>query len=168
MANSGVTRRRRTDAEARARAQRAGAMRIQGATWSQIATACEYSSKSAAYTAVMRVFREMPEVDREAQRKVWDARLEALWGYAMRDVSEQRPGAVRAAVALAQRSAAMHGIDAPATVTPSAEYLEHYVHEMVALYRDTVGPAPAAIEADIFDVEVIEEHAARKPENGQG
>ena len=63
-------------------------------------------------------FGRLPEPDHDEQRRLWRDRLEVLWRrlwrQTARDVQEQKPGAIRAGVAGADRAARLYGLDEPA------------------------------------------------------
>lgn len=145
-----VTPRQRQRADAAQRAQRAWAARVSGGTWAQAAEVSGYSDDTAALRGVRRFFGRLPEIDHDEQRRLWRDRLELLWRQNARDVHEQRPGAVRAGVALADRAARLDGLDEPAELrlyTPGAEEFMRVVSEVRATM---VTSAP---EADVFEIE---------------
>lgn len=101
----------RADAEERAR--KAWAARVAGATWQQVADVAGFTHPQNAVRAVRRYFGDLPQVDRQMERELWRERLEFLWRQTERDVLQQRTGAVRGGVAVAQRAALMLGLDEP-------------------------------------------------------
>lgn len=118
------------NAAAQAKAQQAWSLRVAGLPWARIAEHVGYSDDAGAIRAVRTYAGSLPEVDRHASRQVWRERIEWLWARAARDVQEQRPGAVRAAVALAQRAGQLDGLDVPAVsvaVTPTLEEFERFL-----------------------------------------
>lgn len=113
-----------------------------------------FASAQTACRGVQVYFGRLPPVNSEDSRALWRERLEVLWRQGVQDVSEQRPGAVRAAVAVAQRAAALDGLDAPTKVelqSPDAIEFRAVVMAMRALTGQQ-----AAIEGDIF-AEVVDD-----------
>lgn len=138
----------RLDAEQRA--IKAWQARVAGLTWAQVAELVGFSDGTAANRAVSRYFGGLPQFDRDDYRQLWRDRLETLWRASARDVAEQRPGAVRSAVAVAQRAAALDGLDEPAELrlyTPGAEEFMRVVSEVRS---NMVTRTP---EADVFEIE---------------
>lgn len=155
-------------AEDLARAAKAAELRVKGLTWSAIAKAAGYGHANAAQRSVQRHFTELPAPDREAARALWRARAEALWSEAFADVLARRPGAVRAAAAVAQRAAQLDAFDAPTRVefyTPSEVEYGSVLRRMVELHRAEQG-AVVAIEADPFDDEYLDAELV-EPEEGE-
>lgn len=148
--NKVTTKRSAAHADAAHRAERAWSARVIGASWHEAAEVAGFTDAANCLRAVRNYFGKLPEPDRDHLRDMWRERLEHLWRQAIADVQEQKPGAVRAAVALAQRASAMDGLDAPAQVTvhaPTDQQIEQYVTQLLALgatRRD-------AEEADILD-----------------
>lgn len=142
----------RSRADAATRAQRAWTARVVGATWDEAADVAGFAHASSTVRAVRAYFGRLPVLDADERRELWRERLEVLWRASVKDVRQQRPGAVRAAVAVAQRAAALDGLDAPtevrATITPSFEEVHAWV--VAASGRQIDGP-PLAIEAEIID-----------------
>jgi hypothetical protein len=99
-------------ADAAVRAMKAWTARVTGSTWEE-AEIAGFTNPANALRAVKNYFGSLPDIEREDQRALWRARLEHLWAQALVDVQQQRPGAVRAAVAVGQRSAQLDGLDAP-------------------------------------------------------
>lgn len=147
---------RRVNAEAAGRAQEAAALRVQGLDWATIAARCGYSHPNSAGRAVREYLGHLPQPDREEARQVWRARIELLWEEAMEDVHTRRPGAVRAAAALAQRAAQLDGLDQPSRVefyAPSEVEYSAVLNRMLQLDREHRGVQ--ALEADPFDPEFL-------------
>src|SRR3954462_9460324 len=80
------------------RANRVWAARVAGHTWREAAEIGGYASPENAIRAVRNVYGHVPRLDREELRNLWRDRLESTWRQAGDDMSEQRPGAVTAAV----------------------------------------------------------------------
>ena len=142
-------------ADAGARAQRAWSARVGGATWEQTAELAGYANGPAALRGVKNYFGQLPQLDREDLRDLWRDRLEVLWAQSVTDVGEQRSGAVRSAVAVAQRASALDGLDAPTkvAVTPSVQEFEAVV-EAIVQHRVTADLGNLAVEGDIWAEEV--------------
>lgn len=118
-----------------------------------------FASAATACRAVSRYFGTLPQHDREESRTLWRARMEQLWRLSLRDATEQRPGAVRASVAIAQRVAQMDGLDAPTRLEirdPDALEFEQVVAALAAANGVTL-----ALEADPFadelEAEIVDE-----------
>lgn len=137
-------------ANARERAMIAADAREQGATWRQAADLAGFSDPANCIRAVRNANGSLPRVAIDEVREVWRERMEDLWLEALEDVRNRRPGAVRAAVAIAQRSAALSGLDAPtvtAFYTPTAQEKVDWLNNTLA----ALGAAPAQ-EATIEEV----------------
>lgn len=140
-----VSRRR---ADALGRAEAAWSARVAGATWAEAAATAGYSCGENAARAVRQTYGTLPELDRSEQRSLWRARLEALWRQALRDALENHPGALTAAVRVAQAAARLDGLDAPTELVvhnPTAQELEAWVARMLS------STTPELEEADIFE-----------------
>jgi hypothetical protein len=130
------------------RASEGWALRVQGKTWQQIANAVGFASAQGAHRAVMRFAGTIPDPDPSVLKKMWRARLDRLYALADRDAEAARPGALRAASAIAQRAAAMDGLDAPTQLNLTADAAE--LDRMVqVLFAATT--SESAREADVFD-----------------
>ncbi|MBD3941683.1 hypothetical protein IF188_08250 [Microbacterium sp. NEAU-LLC] len=137
------------------------AMRIRGATWDEIARAVGYANPQNAMRAVRRYVGTLPRPEMGELRSMWRDRLEYLWPLATRDVEAGKPGAVRAAVAVAQRAAQLDGLDAPTRfeVTPTEEQYEALVTEVLRArgVEELTEYDILAIEADVVDADVVDE-----------
>jgi hypothetical protein len=146
------TNRLTTHADAAQRAQRAWAARVAGATWDQAATAAGYRHKSSCIRGVQRYFDRLPDLeDTPERRRLWRARLEVLWRQTVVDASQQRPGAVRAGVAVAQRAAALDGLDAPTRLevySPTSQEIAAYISAFRARLQITDEREPDVVEVD--------------------
>ncbi|WP_156759646.1 hypothetical protein [Microbacterium karelineae] len=118
-------------ADAARRASEAWSLRVAGFTWEEIADQVGFSDAPGAHRAVKNFFDDVPQPDREQLRELARERGEALWKQAFADALEQRPGAVRAAVAVMQRQAALDGLDAPTRTEVSLE-TDREIDELVA------------------------------------
>lgn len=95
---------------------------------------------------------------------LWRERLELLYKQALADVHEQRPGAVTAAVRIAQVAAKLDGLDAPTQVdisNPSVRELEEWVDALMALSRPAIeeGDILAGDDDEILDDDDLEEES---------
>ncbi|SKC50441.1 hypothetical protein [Plantibacter cousiniae (nom. nud.)] len=148
---------RKQRADASERASRAWQLRVSGSTWQEIADQLGYVSPSNVYRACMNYFGTVPQPDKSFRIEMWRQRIEALWGPALRDVQKGRAGAIRAATTVAQRAAALDGLDAPTrvSVTSDAE-IDAWIDDYARLKR-LAGELPAEVEeGDIF-AEVVED-----------
>lgn len=142
------------------RAEGAVALRIAGASYSDIARIQGYSSAFRARQAVERALAAdagTPE-EREQQRVLVDRRLnrllQSIMGKAVDPSNPDQLAFNRQALAIVDRQARLHGVDAPASVaiyTPQAEDVNRYIATMLALHRQATFQ-----EAEIVDVEVEE------------
>lgn len=103
-------------ADAAQRAQRAWTARVSGSTWDEAAQLAGYADAATACRGVKNYLGALPVVERDDLRDLWRQRMELLWSYAARDAETGRPGALRAGTAIAQRAAAMDGLDAPTNI----------------------------------------------------
>ncbi|WP_230103897.1 hypothetical protein [Microbacterium sp. Bi121] len=110
-----------TRADAMRRATDAWSLRIAGHTWEQVAQKVGFNDGPAAHRAVKNFFGNVPTPAHDELRILARARGEVVFRQALTDVLEQRPGAVRAAVAVLQRQAALDGLDAPTKSTLAVE-----------------------------------------------
>lgn len=143
------------------RANAGVALRIAGASWSDIARTVGYSSAHRARQAVERALADTaddPE-DRAAQRNLADRRLnrllQSVMGKAVDPMNPDQIAFNRQALALVDRIARLHGVDAPTAVeytTPSAERVAQVVGQVIGLIR-----TEQAAEADIIDAEIVED-----------
>ncbi len=141
-----------TRADAATRAHRAWAARVAGGNWAEVAEVCGFASPGNACRAVRAYFGQLPELDRDELRGLWRERHEVMWRQSQRAVRDEKPGALRAAVAVARSAAQLDGLDAPSRVelvTPDAEAFERAV-DMLVLSARSVGDTE---EADIFELE---------------
>lgn len=149
-----TTRARHPNAKATQRVADAWAMRIRGATWDEVATAVGYANGPNALRAVRNYVGTLPEPTMPELRSLWRERLEFLWPLAVRDVENGKPGATRAAVAVAQRAAQLDGLDQPQRVelTGGAEELDRMVRVLLAAQGSDY-----VEEASIWDAEVVDD-----------
>lgn len=144
------------------RQEAAVAMRIAGATYSEIARMLDYSSGTHARQAVERSLASTAGTqDRDQLRYVEARRLErllrSLWRKATDDTCDEHLAAVRTAVAVIDRHAKLYGLDAPQEMvvyTPAASEIEAWVATMAKQVR---GELPE--EADIItgEYQIVDE-----------
>lgn len=136
-------------ADAATRAHRAWAARAAGGTWAEVADLCGYASPGNACRAVSAYFGQLPQLDREELRALWRERHELMWRQSQRAVRDDKPGALRAAVAVARSASQLDGLDQPSRVelvTPDAEEFDRVVEVLLLAHRGGAGPE----EADVF------------------
>lgn len=131
----------------------AWAMRVRGADWATIARTVGYSSPQNAMRAVRRFAGKLPEPTAPELRSLWRERLEYLWPHAARDAELGRPGALRAAVAIADRASKLDGLDAPQRfeVTPDAAAFDALVDRLVAAQGGEVVEADDIVELTMIE-----------------
>lgn len=145
-------------ADAAQRAQRAWTARVSGSTWEEAAQLAGYADAATACRGVKNYFGSLPVVERDDLRDVWRARMELLWKYAARDAKSGKSGALRAGAAIAQRAAAMDGLDAPTNINLTTVDVGELAAMVDALLRANGGQEVEANiwDADPIDAEVIE------------
>jgi hypothetical protein len=135
------------DLEGKDRASRqeaAVALRIAGATYSEIARTLGYSSVTRARQAVERALAaSVGEDDREQMRFIEGRRLErllrGLWKKATDEQGEEQLAAARTALAVIDRHAKLYGLDAPtvhAVYSPTATEMEQWLAGVAAQVRE--------------------------------
>lgn len=144
------------------RTEAAVALRIAGATYSQIARTLGYSTPYVARNAVERALANLadsPE-ERDKQRVLHGRRLDRLLQSVMGKAVDPRDPEHLAynarALAILDRHSRLYGLDAPVqhdiTYSPKAEEIDKYVAKFVTLaIADT-----HAAEADIMDADIVE------------
>ncbi|MFT4234309.1 MAG: hypothetical protein QM607_04815 [Microbacterium sp.] len=137
---------KRTTADGMRKASSAWQLRVAGRSWEDIAREVGFSDAPHAHRAVRNFFGSVPQPAREELRELARARGEVVFRQALEDVLDQRPGAVRAAVAVLQRQAALDGLDEPtrAHVRVSQEHLDELLLEAL----EATGATP--VEVDIW------------------
>lgn len=146
----------------KARAEAAVAMKIAGATYTDISKVIGYSSATIARQAVERsLAATVGDEDRAQIRLLESKRLERLlrsvWGRATNNADPEHLSYVRAALALIDRHARLHGVDAPAQMvvySPAQSEIEAWV---AGMSRQVVSGLP--LEADIIggEYEVVQD-----------
>jgi AraC-like DNA-binding protein len=142
--------------DAMQRAAEAWHLRVLGKTWTEIAHQVGYANDANVIRAVRRFVGRLPEPSPEETRTVWRARMEHLWGIAVRDADAGRPGALRAGVAIADRASRFDGLDAPQRVelSPGSEVLDAMVAEMMRR-----SGRPEIVDAEVIDLEYVPDPA---------
>ncbi|MGA8247846.1 MAG: hypothetical protein WB797_13165 [Nocardioides sp.] len=83
--------------------------------------------------AVRNVYGRLPQIERDELRRLWRDRLEVAWRQVAMDMSQQRPGAVTAAVRVAQAAFRLDGLAEATQVDVSVtQTFELLVRELVA------------------------------------
>lgn len=147
----------------RARERKAHAalqLSLSGATWDEIAEHLGFPDARRARVAAELALEDglFTDSSQERMRALASKRLErlirAVWGKAINTESPEQLAAAREARAIIMDHAKMNGFIAPQQVTitnPSATELESWVAKAIA------AKTPELEEADIFEVEVIED-----------
>lgn len=143
------------------KAEAAVTMAMYGASPTDIAKTLNYSSPYRARMAVERALASAANSpdDREKVRKLIDKRLNRLLAAHMPKALDpndpQQLAHSARALAIIDRQARLHGVDAPQqlTVTVNDQYIQEYVEALSPL----ASAQNKAIEADIFDADVLEE-----------
>lgn len=148
------------EADRVSRQEAAIALKIEGATYTDIAEALDYSSANHARQAVERGLASLvgPE-DREHLRFVEARRLErilrSLWPKATNADNPEHLAAARTALGVIDRHARLYGLDAPVEMVvynPTNTEIEAWIRDRAAQVR---GSQPE--EVDIISGEVIAE-----------
>lgn len=143
------------------KAEAAVTLFVYGASPSDIAKTLKYSSAYRARMAVERALAgaEHTMDDKEKVRKVIDKRLNRLLaahiGQAV-DVNNPNQLAHSArALAIIDRQAKLHGVDAPTQIQVSAS--DQHIEEFISAMLPHTQQDNLAIEADIMDADILEE-----------
>lgn len=126
------------------RQEAAVALRIAGATYSEIARTLQYTSVSHAREAVERALAQaVGDDDRERMRFIEGRRLErllrGLWSKATDESSDEQLAAARTALAVIDRHAKLYGLDAPtvhAVYSPTATEMELWLSHIAEQVRE--------------------------------
>jgi len=140
------------------RSEAAVALRIGGASYTDIARTLKYSSPFVARQAVERALANSAadaHEDRERQRQLisrrFDRLLQSVMGKAVNPRDPDHLAYNQAAFRIIDRQAKLFGVDAPQEsiiYTPRQEEVERYIAQITALASNGEGE-----EADILDVE---------------
>lgn len=126
------------------RAEAAVALRIAGATYSEIARTLGYSNITRARQAVEQALAaSVGDDDRERMRFIEGRRLErllrGLWHKATDEEGEEQLAAARTALAVIDRHAKLYGLDAPtvhAIYSPTQTEMEQWLAGIAAQVRE--------------------------------
>lgn len=138
------------------RAEAAVALKVAGATYSQIARALEYNSVHQARVAVERALAAtVGDDDRMQQRFINGRRLERLlrsmWGKATDEKNPEHLAAARTALAIIDRHIRLYGSDAPAQMVVHSPTQVEFNQVLSLIASRVVNDTPQ--ELDILDVE---------------
>jgi hypothetical protein len=151
------------------RQEAAIAMRISGATYTEVAEVLGYASASHARRAVEAgLASTVGEEDRAQQRFIASRRLErilrGLWKKSTDETSEEHIPAARTALAIIDRHIKLNGLDAPSEhviYNPGMREIEEWVRGMT---EKIVGATPD--ERDIITAEYTEVYDNDEPQPG--
>lgn len=140
------------------RTEMAVALRIHGASYSEIAKACDYSSAHAARIAVEKsLAASVGEDDREQRRHIEARRLErllrAVMGKATDEENPEQVSYVRASLAIIDRHARLYGLDAPAEVVlynPTTSEMERWLADKALLMQQDLPEEANIIEGEVW------------------
>lgn len=158
-----------TQEDRASRQQSAVALRIAGATYSEVAQALGYASANHARLAVERALAStVGDEDREQMRFLEGRRLErllrGLWGKATNERHPEQLAATRTALAIIDRHAKLYGLDAPTQMvvhSPTAGEIEAWVAQMAAQVSTGMPK-----EKDIIEGEIVIEDDGYGDEEG--
>jgi len=143
------------------KSQSALALKLSGASYTDIAKVVGYSSAYHARQAVEQVLAasaDSPE-DRDKMRVLIDRRLNRLLQSVMsKAVNPKDPQHLAyngRALALVDRQAKLWGVDAPVQVTVAPA--DSYIHEYAQRLLGVMDQDKEAVEADIIDADILEE-----------
>jgi len=139
-------------AQSTRRAAEAWSLRVAGLSWHDVAQQAGYANAANAVRAVRSYAGSLPAPAHDELRAMMRARSEAVWQQAFADVLQQRPGAVRAAVAVLHRQAQLDGLDAPTRVeiTPTEEEFQ----ALVEFVLRAKGVTPV-VEYDVLELDDV-------------
>jgi hypothetical protein len=132
------------DKDRASRQEAAVALRIAGATYSEIARTLSYSSVTRAREAVERALAQsVGDDDRDRMRFIEGRRLErllrGLWKKATDEEDDEQLSAARTALAVIDRHAKLYGLDAPvvhAVYSPTQTEMEQWLHGIAEQVRE--------------------------------
>jgi hypothetical protein len=127
--------------------------------WDEIADRLGMHGAPSAHRAVKNYFGSVPQPDRELLRTMARERGEALWRRAFEQVerSQGSGAAIRAAVDVPRRQAALDGLDQPTHIefTPTHDELQRFVATVVAAHGLAIPEEGDPFE--VVDAEVVED-----------
>lgn len=141
------------------KAESAAAMRVRGLTIQEIRAVLEYDTDAQVRAAIEAVIADsLDNYDREALRVNLDSRLEQLWRLAYKrardDKNPQRETATKNALAVLNRMADLHGLDAPKEVRlhhAADDEIMQWIEQYSASGVAQLPQEPDIIDADIED-----------------
>lgn len=144
------------------RQEMAVALRIWGATYSEIAQKCEYTSATNARLAVERALAAtVGDEDREQRRHIEARRLERLLRAVMPKATDENDpeqiSYVRASLAIIDRHARLYGLDAPQEVVlynPTQMEMENWIADKTALLQQDLPEEANVIEGQVIESDV--------------
>lgn len=142
------------------KAQSAVALRIQGASYSDIARILEYSSPYRARAAVERALASTVESVEEKDHQRWliSKRLDRLLAAHMpKAIDPKEPnqlGYSARALAIIDRQAKLHGVDAPTQIQISAT--DDEIMQLVENLMPQVAKDKEVVEAEIIEADIME------------
>lgn len=143
------------------KSQSALALKLSGASYTDIAKVVGYSSAYHARMAVERVLAasaDSPE-DRDKMRVLVDRRLnrllQSVMSKAVNPKDPQHLAYNARALAIVDRTAKLWGVDAPVQV--SIAPADSYIHEYAQRLLGAAAADQSAVEADIIEADVLEE-----------
>lgn len=147
------------------RSQSAVALRLSGASYSDIARVLGYASPTHARSAIERVLASTADSPEDLQnlRVLQTRRLERLLQSVMSKAvdpeAEEHLAYNGRALAIIDRISKLHGVDAPTQVqfTPTDEYLTQYTQRLLEQAGFPILDAAEATPEDIEDAEVLDE-----------
>lgn len=139
------------------KAESAAAMRVRGLTVQEIRAVLEYDSDAQVRAAIEYVIADsLDTYDREALRVTVDSRLEQLWRLSFKrardDKNPQRETATKNALAVINRMAELHGLDAPKEIRLHHAADDEILQWIEEQTKSGVNDLPE--EVDIIDVEI--------------
>ena len=141
----------------KSRQEAAVALRLAGATYTEVATALGYTSPALAREAVERALASTVDADDRERMRVLEGRrlerlLRGLWRKATDDANPEHLSAVRTAIAVIDRHARLFGLDAPQQMvvyTPAGEEIATWVAAMAQQVRGELPQEHDIIEGQI-------------------
>lgn len=150
------------------RSQSAVALRLSGASYSDIARVLDYSTPTHARNAVERVLASTADSPeslahlRVLQTRRLERLLQSVMSKAVDPEAEDHLAYNGRALAIIERIGKVHGVDAPTQVqfTPTDEYLTTYTNRLLEAAGLGTLDADEATPEDIEDAEIIEDEDA--------
>jgi hypothetical protein len=141
------------------RAIKAWHARVLGMDWAAAARYAGYADAATACRGVHNFFGKLPQIDTDERRRLWQDRLEYLWRNVVHELQEtpagRNAGNLRAATAIAQRAAALDGLDQPSRLEVYRPDDAEKIAVVAALRRQALESAGVPAEGDPFEDAVI-------------